>query len=82
LNETEAAFYLAAYQNPSHSIKELQKATGLSTPSPTDFEKLKESGLLTASQNSWRKNIQTISLKTLAEKVGSEQRKLRKVELE
>ena len=83
LTPSEAKFYLVAHQNPKLTIKEIQKEARLSrTTAYRAFEKLKNLGLLTSSQESWRKNIETVSLNTVAEKLAKEQRQLRKVELE
>jgi len=83
LTPTEAKFYLVAHLNPKFPIKEIQKKAGLSkTSAYRAFENLRELGLLTSSQENWRKNVQSVSLKTFAERLAKEQRRLRKVELE
>jgi len=83
LSSSEAKFYLAAYQNPKMSIKEIQKKSGLSkTSAYRAFESLREFGFITTSNDNWRKIVETTSLNTLAEKLAKEQRKLRKIELE
>jgi len=83
LSDTEAKFYLAVYQNPQHTIAELQKICGFSRATAyRSFENLKERKLLTSSQNNWRKNIEAVSLRTIGEKLGRESLKLRKVEYE
>ena len=83
LTGQEARFYLAVYQNPRKTIAELQKIGGLShTSAYRCFEHLKELNLLTSSPNNWRKNVEAVSLRTIAEKLGKESLKLRKVQLE
>jgi sugar-specific transcriptional regulator TrmB len=83
LTESEAHLYLAANQNPNLTLKELKKITGYSLASVyRAFDHLKELGFITSSLTNWRKNIEAVSLKVLAEKVSKEQRKLRKIELE
>ena len=83
LSNAEAKFYMTVYQNPRATIKDIQKYSKLSLPSAyRAYERLKTLGLITASPDNWRKSIETVSLRTLAEKLAREQRKLRKVELE
>ena len=83
LTEKEANFYLTANQNQNLTIKDLKEKSGLSLASTyRAFDKLKTLGLVTSSQENWRKSIEAVSLKTLANKLAKEQRKLRKVELE
>jgi len=81
--DSEARFYMAAYQNPQKTIPELQKISKVSLPSAyRAFDHLRELKLVTSSQNNWRKNIQVVSLKTIGEKLASESLKLRKFEYE
>ena len=83
LTESEAKFFITAYCNPKLTIKNLQHESGLSIASTyRAYEHLKEMGLVTSSPDSWRKNIETVSLATLSKKIAKEQRKLRKIELE
>ena len=83
MTSSEAKFYLTAHKNPKLTIKELQIRSGLSrTSAYRVFENLKNMGLITSSQDNWRKSIETVSLRTVAEKLAKEQRRLRKVELE
>lgn len=83
LTENEAKFYLAIYQNPKLSILELKKICGFSLATAyRAFESLKEQKLITSSPDSWRKNLEVVSLNTIATKLGRESLKLRKTELE
>jgi sugar-specific transcriptional regulator TrmB len=83
LSETEARLYLAALEKPKSTLKDLEKNTGASTATVyRAFDKLREMGLITSSQDNWRKNVEAIPLKSIGEKLASEQRKLRKVEME
>ncbi|MBN2086801.1 hypothetical protein JW758_00470 [Candidatus Peregrinibacteria bacterium] len=83
MTPSEAKFYLTAHRNPKLTIKDLQMKSGLSRASAyRAYENLKELGLITSSQENWRKNVETVSLRTVAEKLAKEQRRLRKVELE
>jgi sugar-specific transcriptional regulator TrmB len=83
MTPSEAKFYLTAHQAPRLTIKELQKMSGLScTSAYRAFENLKNMGLITSSAESWKKNVETVPLRAVAEKLAKEQRRLRKVELE
>ena len=83
LSETEAKFYLNVYQYPQKTIAELQKLCGFSrATSYRAFDHLKDLKLLTSSPENWRKNVEAVSLRTIAEKLGRESLKLRKVEFE
>ncbi|MFA6435992.1 MAG: helix-turn-helix domain-containing protein [Candidatus Gracilibacteria bacterium] len=83
LTSGEAHFYLTIHQNPGFSIKELQKKTGFSLASTyRAFEHLKTLGLVSSSSQSWKQTVHAVSLHGLADRLGREQRRLRKVELE
>lgn len=83
LSENEARFYLAVQQNPKLTIKDLQEKCKLSRATAyRAFEKLHNLKLLTSSADNWRKNVEAVSLSSVADKLAREQRKLRKVELE
>jgi len=83
LSESEAELYLAANKFPRLNLRELREKTGYSSAQVyRAFERLKELGLITSSQDNWRKNIEAVSLHTVGERLAAEQRKLRKVELE
>lgn len=83
LSESEAKFYLAVYQNPKQTIGALQKLCGFSRASAyRTFERLQDRKLLTSSPENWRKSIEAVSLRTIAEKLGRESLKLRKTEYE
>lgn len=83
LNENEARFYLAVYNNPQQTIPGLQKLCGFSRATAyRTFETLKDRKLLTSSPENWRKNVEAVSLRTIAEKLGRESLRLRKTEYE
>lgn len=83
LTESEAKFYMAVYQNPQKTIADLQKISGVSRATAyRSFERLKDLKLITSSYDNWRKNVEAVSLRTLAQKMGRESLKLRKVEIE
>ena len=83
LGETEAKLYLAALDKPGSTLKELEIITGLSTATVyRAFEKLQNLHLLTSSNDNWKKCVNAVSLRAIGEKLASEQRKMRKVELE
>ncbi len=83
LTETEARFYLAVYQNPKLTMADLRKICGFSLATCYRvFESLYEKKFLTSSADDWKKNIEAVSLKTLASKLGRESLRLRKVEYE
>ena len=83
LTDLESKFFLAVYQNPQKTIGQLQKLGGLShTSAYRAFEHLKDLRLITSSPENWRKNVEAVSLRSIAEKMGRESLKLRKVELE
>ena len=83
MTPSEAKFYLTVHQNPKLTLKELAIKSKLSVSSTyRAFENLKHLGLITSSQDHWRKSVEAVSLRTVAKKLASEQRRLRKVELE
>ncbi len=83
LTRSEAIFYLTVNQYPKLTIREIQEKSGISkTSSYRIFENLKVLGLLTSSKDNWRKNVEVVSINSLANKLAKEQRKLRKTELE
>lgn len=83
LSDTEAKFYIAVHENPKLTIKDVQEKSKLSRASAyRAFEKLHDMKLLTSSPDNWRKNVEVVSLSSVADKLAREQRKLRKVELE
>ncbi|MBP6084974.1 hypothetical protein KA517_01935, partial [Candidatus Gracilibacteria bacterium] len=83
LNEHEALFYLMVYQHPHLTIPQVQKLCGFSRATAYRvFDQLREKRFLLVSPESWRQNLRVISLHALADKVGRESLKLRKVELE
>lgn len=80
LNRSEADIFLIVNQNPKLSLKEIQQKSGYSLAQIyRAYEKLRAEGLLTSSNSEWRKEVETISLKTLGEKLLKEQRKLGKI---
>lgn len=83
LTKSEAQFYITVSQNPQKTMTEIQKISGISRATAyRSFEHLKVLGLITSSHENWRKNVEAVSLSTLAKKMGRESLKLRKVELE
>jgi len=83
LTESEAELYLAAHKYPKLTLANLRGKTNYSTASVyRAFDRLHGMGLLTSSQDNWRKSIEAVSLKALGEKLAKEQRNLKKVELE
>ena len=83
LSEKEAQLYLKIYNNPKLTISELKKLCGFSTATTYRvFENLKDKKLITSSPENWRKNVEAVSLRTIAEKLGRESLKLRKTEYE
>jgi sugar-specific transcriptional regulator TrmB len=83
LTEAEARLYMAALKKPKSTLKELEKFAGTSTATVyRAFDKLKEMGLISSSQDNWRKNVEAVSLRSIGDKLAREQRKLRKAELE
>jgi hypothetical protein len=83
LNESEAQCYLLIQKNPDLTISDLVKKSELSRAQVYRiFEKLRDLGLVASSPGNWRQTLRAASLSGLADKVGREQRKLRKAELE
>ena len=83
LNESEAELYLAASKFPRLTLRDLREKTGYSTAQVyRAFERLKELGLITSSQDNWKKSIEAVSLRAVGDRLAGEQRRLRKAELE
>lgn len=81
LTESEATLYLAISQHPHVTLTDLKKITGFSLATVYRlFESLKEKHMVISSAENWRKNVQATSLRAIAERLSSEQRKLGKIE--
>lgn len=76
LKPDEACFYLFVLNNPGCSIANIYKKSTLSKSSAyRAFEALKTLELLTSASDSWKTNLQTISLSGLIKKLESQQKK-------
>jgi predicted DNA-binding transcriptional regulator AlpA len=83
LTENEAKFYIMANQNADLTLPQIQSKLSLSKATVYRiYEKLKSLGFITSSPENWRKNINAVSLRTLADLIAGENRKLRRIELE
>ncbi|MBT7484342.1 winged helix-turn-helix transcriptional regulator, partial [Candidatus Peregrinibacteria bacterium] len=83
LTDSEAQCYLIIQKNPELTINELVKKSDLSRAQVYRvFERLQNLNLVTSSSENWRQTLRAASLNGLANRVGLEQRKLRKAELE
>lgn len=79
----EVEFYLFVSKNPNTALRDIQRECGFSMATTYRvFESLRDKKLLTSSPENWRKSISVISLRALADKLGRESLKLRKVEYE
>jgi DNA-binding MarR family transcriptional regulator len=83
LTENEARFYVLLNQNPGLTLNEVQNKLQISNATTYRiFDKLTSLGLITSSQENWRKNISSVSISALADLIARENRKLKRIELE
>lgn len=76
LTEKEAEFYLFVLENKGCSISDVYKKSRLSKSSAyRAFESLQETGLLTSAADSWKTNLQPVSLEALINKLENQNRR-------
>jgi len=80
LNENEADFYLFVLENKGCSIADVYKNSKLSkTTAYRAYESLKNLQILDSESDSWKTNLQALSLEGLIRKIGNEQRRKRRL---
>ena len=80
LKSNEAELYLFVSENPGCSIADAYKNSGISKSSAyRAFENLRDMELLNSDSDSWKTDLQTISLAGLIKKLESEQRNKRRL---